>query len=221
MDNVQENRNAILKKIAVTAKEAGRDPNGVTLVAVSKQQPMDKIVNMLGTGQRIFGENRVQEAKERWGALKETYPDMRLHLIGHLQTNKVREAVALFDVIETLDRPKLADELAKEMTRQGRFLPCLIEVNTGEEAQKGGVLPSDLPDLLSHARGLGLNVEGLMAIPPANEPPALHFALLKKLAARHGLATVSMGMSGDFEKAIALGATHARVGTALFGVRGG
>ena len=167
----------------------------------------------------MFGENKVQEAQTHWADLKAGHPDIELHLIGPLQTNKVKDAVALFDCIETLDREKLADALAAEMRKQGRALPCFVQVNTGEEEQKSGVAPRDLPGFLSYCRALELNVTGLMCIPPAGEPAGLHFALLKSLADRHGLKELSMGMSGDFEKAIAAGATYVRIGTALFGER--
>ena len=175
---------------------------------------------MLDCGHDLLGENRVQEAQARWTGLRAGHPDLALHLIGPLQTNKVRDAVALFDMIETVDRPKLARALAAEMERSGRRPDCLIQVNTGEEAQKAGVAPGGLADLLALCReGLGLGVRGLMCIPPVDEPPALHFALLAELAARHGLDALSMGMSGDFEVAIRHGATLVRVGTALFGER--
>lgn len=216
---IEENFSAIRQDIATACQTAGRDPLSVQLVAASKMQPPQAIDSALAAGQRIFGENRVQDAYERWKDRRPLYPDLRLHLIGSLQTNKVKDAVALFDVIETVDRESLARELAKEMTRQNRFLPCLIQVNTGEEAQKGGVVPQNLSGFLDVCRNLGLNITGLMCIPPVDEPPELHFALLRKLAARHGLHNLSMGMSADFEKAIALGATSVRVGTALFGER--
>ncbi len=192
---------------------------GATLIAVSKMQPPEKIQAALAAGQRHFGENRVQEAQERWLPLKKNYPDLVLHLIGPLQTNKADDAVALFDVIHTLDRPRLAEALAAAMKKKNRPLPCFIQVNTGEEPQKAGCAPADLAALLGEVRGLDLNVTGLMCIPPVGEPAALHFALLKTLAAVHSLKELSMGMSGDFEKALALGATHIRLGTALFGPR--
>lgn len=219
MTTQQARLDALYSTIATVARDAGRDPAAIALIAVSKMQPDDRIDAVLSAGQRSFGENRVQDAQDRWQHRRGRYPDVLLHLIGPLQTNKVAAAVALFDVIETLDRPKLADALAIEMARQNRPLPCLIQVNTGAEAQKAGVLPADFPALLAHARGLGLNITGLMCIPPADDPAALHFALLKKLAADHGLPYLSMGMSADFEKAIALGATHIRIGSALFGAR--
>jgi PLP dependent protein len=190
------------------------------LVAVSKMQPDEKITEALAAGQRRFGENRVQEAATRWSPRRAQFPDLELHLIGPLQTNKVREAVALFDVIETLDRDKLALALAGEMRRQDRALPCFIQVNTGDEAQKAGVSISDLSRFHGFCvKDCGLNIVGLMCIPPLEDPPALHFALLKQQAQALGLAQLSMGMSGDFEKAIALGATHVRVGTGIFGER--
>lgn len=203
-----------------TAREAGRDTGSVRLVAVSKTQPPEKIEAALATGHRLFGENRVQEAQARWTPLRPLYPDLCLHLIGGLQTNKAREAVALFDAIETVDRPKLADALAAEMAKQGRYLPCFLQVNTGEEPQKGGVLPAELEALYTHAtKNAGLQVTGLMCIPPADGSPVFHFGLLAAWAKRLGLADLSMGMSGDYEDAIRLGATYVRVGSALFGAR--
>lgn len=191
-----------------------------TLVAVSKKQPDERIKAALAAGHRIFGENRVQEATARWAARRRDVPDLQLRLIGPLQTNKAEDACALFDVIETLDRPKLAGALAKAMEKTGRSPQLFIQVNSGEEPQKSGVLPADLPDLISQCRTeYGLRIEGLMCIPPADEPAAPHFALLAKLAKRHGLQGVSMGMSGDYALAARLGATHVRVGTAFFGPR--
>ncbi|MCB1556067.1 MAG: YggS family pyridoxal phosphate-dependent enzyme [Alphaproteobacteria bacterium] len=219
MSQIAENLALIRQKIRKAAQSAGRAQEAVQLVAVSKKQPPERITAALTAGQRLFGENRVQEAQDHWTDLKARDPAITLHLIGPLQTNKVRDAVALFDVIETLDRESLADALAAEMIRQNRFLPCFIQVNTGAEPQKAGVLPENLPALLNYARGKGLSVTGLMVLPPMREPPALHFALLKKLAARHDLPELSMGMSADFEKAVPLGATYVRVGTALFGNR--
>jgi pyridoxal phosphate enzyme (YggS family) len=208
-------------RILAAARAAGREGAEVTLVAVSKGQPAGRVAAALAAGQQVFGENRVQEAAMRWAALRPAHPGLRLHLVGPLQTNKARDAVGLFDVIETLDRPRLADALAREMERLGRRPDLLVQVNTGEEPQKAGVAPVGLPALLEHAVGrLGLPVRGLMCIPPADEPPAPHFALLARLAASHGLAWLSMGMSGDFETAVRYGATHVRVGTALFGDRG-
>lgn len=196
-------------------------PQSVDLVAVSKRQPLEKLDEALHAGHRIFGENRIQEAYAHWENRKAVYLDLRLHLIGRLQTNKAADAVALFDVIETVDREKLARTLATEMKKQGRRLPCYIQVNTGEEPQKSGVIPSGLPAFLQLCQDtLDLPIEGLMCIPPADEPPAPHFALLGKLAARHGLEKLSMGMSADYEKAAALGATSVRVGSGVFGPRG-
>jgi pyridoxal phosphate enzyme (YggS family) len=210
----------IRQRIAAAAQAAGRAPSEVTLVAVSKVQPAERIAAVLAAGHRIFGENRVQEAQARWPALKERYPDLELHLIGPLQTNKVRAAVELFDVIETVDRPKLARKLAEAFAETGRPLPCYIQVNTGEEPQKAGVLPGEVDAFIAECRDAHrLPVVGLMCIPPMDEEPALHFALLRKIAERNGLAGLSMGMSDDFETAIALGATIVRVGSALFGAR--
>jgi hypothetical protein len=219
MDTIAENIAAVRKKIARACAEHGRDPQNVHLVAVSKMQSPERVTAALAAGQRLFGENRVQEAKAHWAGLRPQYPDLKLHLIGPLQTNKVRDAVALFDCIETVDRMALAEALAKEISRQNRKIPCFVQVNTGEELQKGGVPPDGLPDLLDHCRKLKLDVRGLMCIPPVDEPCAPHFALLKKLAQRHGMRDLSMGMSADFEDAIALGATYIRLGTALFGER--
>ena len=206
-------------RIAAAAQEAGRDPAGITLVAVSKVQPLERIEAVLEAGHRVFGENRVQEAAGKWPALRERYPGVELHLVGPLQTNKVRQAVELFDVIETVDRPKLARKLAEAFAETGRALPCYVQVNTGEEPQKAGVLPGEADAFVAECRELGLPVVGLMCIPPADEEPALHFALLAKIAERNGLSGLSMGMSGDFERAVALGATVVRVGSALFGER--
>ena len=211
----------VRQHIAAAASAAGRDPAAVTLVAVSKTHGADRVRELLDAGQRVFGENRVQEAEEKFPALKAAYPDLALHLIGPLQTNKAREAVALFDVIQSVDRERLAATLAKEMTRSGRRPDCYIQVNTGEESQKAGVLPAELDAFVAACRDTHkLPIVGLMCIPPVDEEPALHFALLAKMAARNGLAKISMGMSADYETAIRLGATHVRVGTALFGHRG-
>lgn len=208
----------VAENIAKLRKEIG----GAELVAVSKQQAFDRIEVALAAGQRVFGENRVQEARERWQDVRAggLYPDLRLHLIGALQTNKAAEAVALFDVIEVLDREKLARALAQEMGRQGRRLPCYIQVNTGEEPQKSGIAPAFVADFLAFARGeCGLDVVGLMCIPPVDEPAALHFALLAKLARENGLSKLSMGMSDDYKQAVALGASSVRIGTGVFGSR--
>lgn len=208
------------ERIGAAAKAADRDAQAITLVAVSKTFGLEHIRPVLEAGQRIFGENRVQEAGEKWPELKIHYPDAELHLIGPLQSNKTREAVALFDVIETIDRPKIARAVAAEMARTGRMPRLLVQVNTGEEPQKAGVKPDELEEMLRLCREeLGLTISGLMCIPPIDEEPALHFALLANLAQNYGVAELSMGMSADFETAIALGATHVRVGTALFGAR--
>jgi pyridoxal phosphate enzyme (YggS family) len=202
------------------AADGGRDPASITLVAVSKTFPAQDIAPVLAAGHRVFGENYVQEAKAKWPGLREGHPDVELHLIGPLQSNKARDAVELFDVIHTLDRPSLAEALAKEIARAGRAPRLLVQVNTGEEPQKGGVTPADVDAFLEACRDRhGLAVEGLMCIPPAEDPPSPHFALLNTIAARHGLETLSMGMSADFEAAIQLGATHVRVGSAIFGAR--
>ena len=218
-DAIQAAIGAVRARIADAARGAGRDPSAVTLVAVSKTFGDDAVRAALGAGQRVFGENRVQEAAGKFPALKASYPDLELHLIGPLQTNKAREAVALFDVIESVDREKLARELAKEMARAGRRPRLYVQVNIGEEPQKAGVAPAELDALLASCKALGLAIEGLMCIPPVDQPPAPFFARLRELAARHALPVVSMGMSGDYAEAIAQGATHVRVGSAIFGVR--
>ncbi len=206
--------------IARAAREAARAPESITLVAVSKVHGEDRILPVLMAGQRVFGENRVQEAQAKWPALKARFPDVDLHLIGPLQSNKAKEAVALFDVIETVDRDKIAVALAAEMEKQGRRVPVLVQVNTGREPQKAGIAPDEADAFIARCRDdLGLDVRGLMCIPPVDEEPALHFALLREIARRNGLAVLSMGMSDDFPTAIALGATHVRVGTAIFGGR--
>ena len=207
-------------RIADAARAAGRAPADTTLVAVSKTHGADRVRELLAVGQRVFGENRVQEAEEKFPPLKAEYPDLELHLIGPLQTNKARDAVALFDVIQSVDRDRLAAGLAKEMEKAGKRPACFIQVNTGEEPQKAGVLPADLDAFVATCRDTyKLPVVGLMCIPPVDEEPALHFALLAKMAARVGLKQVSMGMSADYETAVKLGATHVRVGSALFGAR--
>lgn len=194
--------------------------DSVHLVAVSKQQPCEKIEAALATGHRLYGENRVQEATQRWAHRKADMPDLRLHLIGPLQSNKTAEAVALFDVIETVDRPKIAAALAKEMRAQNRHLPIFVQVNTGKEDQKSGIMPDEVVAFVQQCRDeWGLDVQGLMCIPPQSEEPAMHFALLKKLAKLSNVAHLSMGMSADFEEAIAFGADYVRVGSALFGER--
>lgn len=218
--DIAANLAEVRKAIADAAKAVGRDPSGVTLVAVGKVQPVEKLDAALEAGQRVFGENRVQEAKAKFPDRRERWPDIELHLIGPLQTNKVKEAVALFDVIQTVDRPKLAVALAEEMAKQGKHPRCYVEVNTGAEPQKAGILPQEVRDFLEKCRTeYGLPIAGLMCIPPADEEPALHFALLADLAKRHGLTDISMGMSGDYEMAVRFGATHVRVGTAIFGER--
>ena len=207
-------------RIEAAARAAGRDPAEVALVAVGKTQPATAIEAALAAGHRVFGENRVQEAEAKFEALKAGHGDLLLHLIGPLQTNKVHAAVALFDVIETLDRPKLARALAKEMARSGHRPRCYVQVNTGEEPQKAGVPPGEADAFVALARvELGLPIDGLMCIPPLDDEPALHFALLREIARRNGIDALSMGMSADFETAIRFGATHVRVGTALFGPR--
>jgi pyridoxal phosphate enzyme (YggS family) len=209
----------VLSEVARACREAGRDPAAVTLVAVSKTFDAADVAPVLAAGQRVFGENRVQEAKAKWPGLKAKY-DAELHLIGPLQSNKAKEAVALFDVIHTVDRPSLCAALAKEFARQERRPLLLAEVNTGAEPQKAGVLPQDCDDFLRRCReDYGLEIAGLMCIPPLDEAPAPHFALTAKIAARNGLTLLSMGMSSDFASAIAFGATHVRVGTAIFGER--
>lgn len=210
----------VKQRIAASAAVAGRDPGDVTLVAVSKTHDADTVRAALEAGQRVFGENRVQEAKGKWPDLKAEFADIELHLIGPLQTNKVREAVALFDVIETVDRPKLARALADEMERTGRTVPCLLQVNTGLEEQKAGLHPDSIDAMLRLCRDeYKLPIIGLMCIPPVDQDPAPHFRLLADAAARNGLSVLSMGMSGDYATAIAEGATHVRVGSAIFGAR--
>lgn len=199
---------------------AGRDPASVTLVAVSKTFGAEEIEPVLDAGHLVFGENRVQEAKAKWPPLRALYPGLELHLIGPLQSNKAREAVALFDAIHTIDRPKIAGAIAEEMAKQGRGLKLFVEINTGGESQKAGVVPEEADQFLAQCRSeFGLTIAGLMSIPPADEAPAPHFALLHKIAKRNGLANLSMGMSADFASAISFGATHVRIGTAIFGER--
>ncbi|MBD3679548.1 MAG: YggS family pyridoxal phosphate-dependent enzyme [Rhodobacteraceae bacterium] len=209
----------IRQEVAKAAKDAGRAPEDVTLIAVSKVQPLERVIATLDAGQRIYGENRVQEAAGKWPELREKYDGIELHLIGPLQTNKARQALDLFDVIHTLDRPKLAKTLARLAEETGHCPPLFIQVNTGEEPQKAGIMPAEADAFIAECREMGLPIVGLMCIPPVEEEPALHFALLKKIAARNGLEQLSMGMSSDFESAIAQGATHVRVGSAIFGDR--
>lgn len=219
-DDVAAGLTAVRREIAAAAAESGRDPANVQLVAVSKNHDADAARAALAAGQRAFGENKVQEAKAKFPELQAEFPDLRLHLVGPLQTNKVKDAVALFDVIESLDRPKLAEALAEEMARSGRRPDLFIQVNTGEEPQKSGVAPLDVDAFIVDCRDrLGLPVVGLMCVPPADEEPSPHFAFLSEIARRHGLTQLSMGMSGDFPLAIRFGATHVRVGTAIFGAR--
>lgn len=209
----------ITDRIAAAEKEAGRTPGAVKLIAVSKVQPNERVAAVLDAGHRIYGENRVQEAAGKWPDFRTQFDGIDLHLIGPLQTNKARQALELFDVIHTLDRPKLANTLARLAQEEGKCPPLFVQVNTGEEDQKAGVLPADLDAFVAECRALDLPLEGLMCIPPVEEEPSLHFALLAKMAERNGLTGLSMGMSGDFERAIALGATHVRVGSAIFGER--
>ena len=209
----------VRERIAAAAKIARREADEVTLVAVSKTQRAEAIETLIAQGQRVFGENRVQEAQAKWPALREAYPGVELHLVGRLQSNKAAEALALFDVIHSLDRPSLVAALATAMGRVGRRVPCFVQVNIGEEPQKGGCAIGELPALLGEARAAEIPLAGLMCVPPEGVEPAPYFALLAKLADDHGLTGLSMGMSGDFETAVMLGATHVRVGTALFGAR--
>ncbi|HST36931.1 MAG TPA: YggS family pyridoxal phosphate-dependent enzyme [Allosphingosinicella sp.] len=206
-------------RIAKAAALAGREPDDVTLIAVSKTQPAAAIEALIGEGQRVFGENRVQEAEAKWPGLRERHPDVRLHLIGRLQSNKAEAALGLFDAIHSVDREALVDALGKAMAKIGRRPDCFIQVNLGDEPQKGGCPVAGLPALLERCAGAGLPVAGLMCLPPDRTEAAPYFALLAKLARRHGLAGLSMGMSADYESAVLIGATHVRVGTALFGAR--
>jgi len=209
---------AVTDRIAQAAKIAQRRAEEITLIAVSKTHPAERIVPLIEAGQKVFGENRVQEAQEKWPALREAHEGLSLHLVGQLQSNKAEDAVRLFDCIHSLDRPSLVTALAKAMDKAGRQVPCFVQVNIGAEEQKGGCAIADLPALLDQARGADLPVIGLMCVPPAAIEAAPFFALLDKLAADHGLMARSMGMSDDFETAIMLGATHVRVGSALFSV---
>lgn len=211
---------AVRAEIIRACKDSGRDPAGVTLIAVSKTFGAEAIEPVIAQGQRVFGENRVQEAKAKWPAIQVKHSGLELHMIGSLQSNKAKEAVALFDAIHSLDRQSLAEALAKEIFRQNRKPKLFVEINTGAESQKGGVLPQDIDAFLARCRDdWGLIIAGLMCIPPEAEAPAPHFALTAKIAARNGLKLLSMGMSADFPVAIAMGATHVRVGTAIFGAR--
>jgi pyridoxal phosphate enzyme (YggS family) len=216
---ISQNLADILARIDAARKAAIAPAPATHLVAVSKTVPQEGIREAIAAGQRLFGENRVQEAQGKFPALKEEFPHLELHLIGPLQSNKVREAVALFDVIQSLDRIKLADALAGERDKSGKCPRLFLQVNTGEEPQKAGVIPREAASLIDHARKLDLPVDGLMCIPPAEDDAAPHFAFLAKLAGDHGLTQLSMGMSDDFELAVKFGATHVRVGTAIFGAR--
>ncbi|MBV7380250.1 YggS family pyridoxal phosphate-dependent enzyme [Maritimibacter dapengensis] len=211
--------NDVLQKIRDEEKRVGRAVGATRLVAVSKVQPLGRVVAVLDDGHRLFGENKVQEAAGKWPDLREKYNDVVLHLIGPLQTNKARQAMELFDVIETIDRPKLARTIARLAEETGHCPRLFVQVNTGEEEQKAGVMPEDVDAFLAECRDLGLRIEGLMCIPPVDEEPSLHFALLAKIAKRNGIEELSMGMSGDFERAVAQGATYVRVGSAIFGDR--
>ena len=212
--------NDVRNRIAVAAREAGRAEGDVELIAVSKTFEAEAIRPVLDAGQRVFGENRVQEAQGKWPGLKQDYPDTELHLIGPLQSNKTKEAVALFDVIQTVDREKIARAIATEMKKQAKTVRLYVEVNTGMEEQKAGIAPDDCANFLQLCREeLALSIDGLMCIPPFDENPGPHFALLRKLAEENGIAKLSMGMSGDFETAIGFGATSVRVGSAIFGAR--
>ena len=209
----------IQKRVEKACDTAGRSTSGVHLIAVSKVQPIERVEAVLQEGHRVFGENRVQEAQGKWPALMELFEGVDLHLIGPLQTNKAKQAVELFSTIHSVDRLKLARKLADLAQERGASPEVFLQVNTGEEPQKAGVLPAEADAFVAEARALDLPVKGLMCIPPVDEEPSLHFALLAKIAARNGLEGLSMGMSGDFERAIALGATHVRVGSAIFGAR--
>jgi len=218
--NIADKLTNVLSKINQVSIAAGRDSGSVSLVAVSKVQDSAAIEQALNAGHRVFGENRIQEAKEKWPPLKSRYPGVELHLIGPLQTNKVKEAVSLFDVIETIDRPKLARALKQEMVRQSVEIPCFVQINTGEEKQKTGIFPDEAVEFIEYCRrDLCIKIEGLMCIPPIDEEPALHFSLLKSIAKKAGVLNLSMGMSDDFDVAIEIGATHIRLGTLIFGKR--
>jgi hypothetical protein len=221
-NDIAANFDQIKERVRKSAEQWKRNAADVDLIAVSKRQPVEAIEAALSYGHRQFGENRVQEAQQKWPDLKARFSDIELHLIGPLQTNKAKDAVALFDFIQTVDRPKLARVLAKEMTAAGRDIPVCIQVNTGKESQKAGIYPEDADEFITTCRDeLGLDVIGLMCIPPVEDQPAPHFALLNKIAKRNGLSRLSMGMSADFETAVQFGATSVRVGTALFGERKG
>ncbi|WP_428521613.1 YggS family pyridoxal phosphate-dependent enzyme [Roseibium sp.] len=220
MASVSDQLSSVLSDIRKAEAEYGRPEGSVTLIAVSKTFEADAIRPALETGHRVFGENRVQEAMGKWPELRGSYDGVELHLIGPLQSNKAKEAVATFDVVHTVDRQKIAKALKAEMEKQGRDLPCFIQVNTGEEPQKAGIPPKDVDQFVKECKeAVGLNIVGLMCIPPVDEAPGEHFALLQKIAARNGLSQISMGMSSDYETAVGFGATHVRVGSAIFGSR--
>jgi len=221
MSDIVTRLEAVAAAIARTSRDFAREPDSVTLLAVSKTMPAESILPALEAGHRHFGENYVQEAKAKWPALRARFPDAQVHMIGPLQSNKAKEAVELFDAIHSLDRESLAKELSREIAKAGKAPALFVQVNTGEEPQKGGVAPGEIDAFLNTCRvHHALTITGLMCIPPADEPPSPHFALLAKIAARNGLAALSMGMSADYEAAIQLGATHVRVGSAIFGARG-
>lgn len=220
MSEAAERLAAVRQTIGKAATTAGRRAEDVTLIAVSKTHPAEAIVPLIDAGQRVFGENRVQEAEAKWPALRERFSDLELHLVGQLQSNKAEDAVMLFDAIHSIDRTSLVSSLAKAMDKTGRRPSCFVQVNIGDEEQKGGCAVADLPALIDQCREAKLPLAGLMCVPPLNVEPAPYFALLAKLARRHGLEGLSMGMSGDFATAVTIGATHVRVGTALFGERG-
>lgn len=218
---VHEGLKRVLNGVTTAARAAGRQPETVTLIAVSKTFEAHEIQPVIEAGQRVFGENRVQEAKGKWPDLKQRWPDIELHLIGPLQSNKAGEAVQLFDTIHTVDRPKIAEALAREMRRQARTLTLFVQVNTGREPQKAGIDPDAADAFLAECRNVHqLEISGLMCIPPAEEDPKPHFHLLAEIARRNGISQLSMGMSGDYAQAVACGATHVRVGSAIFGTRG-
>lgn len=220
MASVSDQLSSVLSDIRKAEAEYGRPEGAVTLIAVSKTFEADAIRPALETGHRVFGENRVQEAMGKWPELRGSFDGIELHLIGPLQSNKAKEAVATFDVVHTVDRPKIAKALKAEMNKQGRDLPCFIQVNTGEEPQKAGIPPKEVDQFVKECKEtVGLNIVGLMCIPPVDEAPGEHFALLQKIAARNGLSQISMGMSSDYETAVGFGATHVRVGSAIFGSR--
>ncbi len=221
MSDASKRLESVRAGIARAAALAGRHADEVTLIAISKTHPAEVVEPLIATGQRDFGENRVQEAQAKWPRLRELHPEVRLHLVGRLQSNKAEEAVLLFDVVHSVDRPSLVAALAKAMAGTGRRPQCFLQVNIGDEAQKGGCAVAELPALVAQAREADLPLAGLMCLPPADVEPAPYFALLAKLARRHDVAGLSMGMSGDYEAAVMIGATHVRVGTALFGERNG